>query len=115
LNNIIIFSLRAIQIGRVPVFLYTDLPWIPYQGSNISIETYGFISDSNGIGSLVGKISKTSQQDYEQKLEQVKHVRRYFTYPGVMEQIERFLQDPFGSNGGDLKCTKHPKTFFCCG
>jgi len=33
---------EIIQMGRVPVFLWDDSPWIPYQGTAIGIETYGF-------------------------------------------------------------------------
>ena len=35
--------------------------------------------------------------------------------PGVFEQIEMFLNDPFGAQGGQLRCTIHPKTERCCG
>ena len=31
----------------------------------------------------------------------VERAREHYTYEGVMRQIEAFLKDPFGSNGGD--------------
>ena len=33
---------EIIQMGRIPVFLWDDVPWIPYQGSEISIEHFGY-------------------------------------------------------------------------
>lgn len=111
---------EAIHLGRIPVFLYTDLPWIPYQGqgsttTNISIENYGFVANADQIPAVIETIKKMSAEEYSQKMKKLKLVRRYFTYQGVMEQIERFLHDPFGPYGGDLRCTAHPHTFFCCG
>eukprot|EP01035_Chromulina_nebulosa_P017912 gene17912-23532_t len=44
---------ESIQMGRVPIFLYDDIPWVPYQ-------------------------------------------------------------DPFGVNGGNLRCINHPRTERCC-
>jgi hypothetical protein len=32
---------EIIQMGRIPIFLWDDIPWIPYQGTPISIEHYG--------------------------------------------------------------------------
>ena len=32
---------EIVQMGRVPVFLWDDVPWIPYQGTDISIEHFG--------------------------------------------------------------------------
>ena len=32
---------EVIQMGRVPVFLWDDVPWIPYQGTSVSVETFG--------------------------------------------------------------------------
>jgi hypothetical protein len=111
---------ESIQIGRIPVFLYSDLPWIPYQGhgatvTNISIEKYGFVANADQIPAVIETIKKLSVEEYNQKMEKLKLVRHYFTYQGVMEQIERFLHDPFGPHGGDLRCTAHPHTLFCCG
>jgi hypothetical protein len=33
---------EIIQMGRVPVFLWDDVPWIPYQGTAASVEHFGF-------------------------------------------------------------------------
>ena len=38
-------------------------------------------------------------------------IRYYYTYAGVIEQIHMFLKDPFGMNGGHLKCAKVPDHF----
>jgi hypothetical protein len=30
-------------MGRIPVFLFDDLPWIPYNGTNMSADSFGFV------------------------------------------------------------------------
>ena len=55
-----------------------------------------------------------TDERFAEKLEALQAVRYYFTYPGVMHQISDFLQDPFGPNGGYLRCTLHPKAETCC-
>jgi hypothetical protein len=110
---------RAIQMGRVPIFLYNDLPWIPYEGSNLSVSAYGFSAGlthhSNELPALIHTLHNMTRQSYQEKLNGVLDARYHFTYHGVMHQIEMFLKDPFGSRGGNLRCTKHPHTERCCG
>jgi hypothetical protein len=43
-------------MGRIPVFVYSDLPWVPYQGSlNSSIEQYGYLAAASEIPQLVDR------------------------------------------------------------
>jgi hypothetical protein len=106
-------------MGRIPVFLYNDLHWIPYFGSNISIETYGFMggltASENTLIDLVHQLHNMTSEEYEAKLHRLHEVRPHFTYPGILHQIELFLRDPFGPKGGYITCTKHPRTERCCG
>jgi hypothetical protein len=106
-------------MGRIPVFLYNDLPWIPYQNTSISVETYGFsagwTSAENTLLEMLYKLKNMTTIEYNNKIEILKNIRFYFTYPGVIKQLEMFFHDPFGSNGGNLRCTVHPKEERCCG
>jgi hypothetical protein len=63
------------------------------------------------------------QGDYKALEKGVKEVRHFYTYKGIMEQIEHFIADPFdirgrgtktGKEGNYLRCTKHPRTERCC-
>jgi hypothetical protein len=110
---------ESIHLGRVPVFMYNDLPWIPYMGTNLSVETYGFSSgltaQENNVVAMVRNLSMLTMHDYKILQGKLEDVRYHFTYPGVMQQIEMLLRDPFGANGGNLRCTYHPHTERCCG
>lgn len=106
-------------MGRIPAFLYNDLPWVPYQGSNISVETYGFsaglTASENTLPDLVHKFKNLTSDEYHEKLNKLREVRYHYTYPGVVHEIEQLIHDPFGPDGGHLRCTVHPHTERCCG
>jgi len=73
---------------------------------------------------LVQQLKTLKQQgDYKALEKGVKEVRHFYTYKGIMEQIEHFIADPFdirgrgtktGKEGNYLRCTKHPRTERCC-
>ena len=104
-------------MGRIPVFLYDDIPWIPYNGTNISCETFGYqggLHAQETLHELVWRLGNETDSGYQKKLQKLIEVRKYFTYSGVVEQIEKLIKDPFGESGY-LRCIKHPHTEKCCG
>lgn len=109
---------ESIQMGRIPVFLYNDYPWIPYLGTNISISTYGFVGGltpfKDHMKRIANRLHNVSAEELAERLKNLEAVRYYFTYPGVMHQILQFFKDPFGPEGGYLRCTLHPKSETCC-
>lgn len=107
-------------MGRMPVFLYDDVPWIPYQGTNISAETFGLVGRKsedgvNTLRKLLQDVKDMTDVEYRQKLQHLLTVRNHYTYRGVFRQIAMWLNDPFGPNGGHLRCTYHPRNERCCG
>ena len=49
--------------------------------------------------------------DFDKRMEAVKVSRKYYTYAGVMEQLELFFKDPMGKEGGLLgqcPCQRRP-------
>lgn len=107
---------RSIQIGRLPVLVYDDLPWAPYPNTTIAAESFGFVYDKNSMPALIDRIRNMTETEYQERVQHmIREVRPYYTYPGIMTQISLFLQDPFGSRGGYLRCTTHPRTERCCG
>lgn len=113
---------ESIQMSRVPVIMHTDVPWVPYVGSNISVETYGFsvglTPKHNTLVPMVHQLKSVTEEDYFRLVERLRQVRFYYTYPGVVSQIEQFLIDPFGEAGisadSHLRCVPHPREERCC-
>jgi hypothetical protein len=112
---------ESIQMGRVPVFMYDDIPWVPYNGTEIAAETFGFVcglsvpSGEHSIRGVMGAMRSLGTEAYAQKLQALQRARSYYTYDGVVAEIEKLLTDPFGPAGGHLRCDRHPKTERCCG
>jgi hypothetical protein len=102
---------EIIQIGRIPIYLYDDTPWIPYQGSDVSIERFGYIATfGQSIDEVVEGIKYSNESDLMSRVTYVKDVREYYTYLGVLNQIRLFLMTPNGSEGASkLKCTRVPE------
>ncbi len=49
-----------------------------------------------------------NNKDIHGRLEHVKNIRHWYTYKGVIEQIDKFFQDPLGKYEGWLcTCTIH--------
>lgn len=99
---------EVVQIGRVPVYMYDDHPWLPYEGTNISISTFGFSGQMGHMRETAKNMKALTDVEYRGFLQNVKNVREHYTYEGVMRQIEVFFRAPFGANGGHLRCAKLP-------
>jgi hypothetical protein len=106
-------------MGRIPVFLYDDHPWIPYLGTDCSVETFGFraglYDKNNTIETLVHQMKNLTEDELNSKLQKLYEIRSMFTYEGLFHEFELFINDPFGLEGGHLVCTIHPHTERCCG
>lgn len=105
-------------MGRIPVFLYNDLPWAPYANSDYDPTTFGYVagltSTFNNLPELVRNLTHITDEDYRKKLAKLREVQYAYTYEGMWYELELFLHDPFGPQGGHLTCTKHPRTERCC-
>lgn len=55
--------LQVIQMGRIPVLLYNDVAWLPYEGTEIAFDTFGYIGRIRQLNSLVQKLKSASLAD----------------------------------------------------
>lgn len=72
--------------------------------------SFAFSAQLHHECAIVEKLRKTTPEELRERLEKVKAVREWYTYPGVVKQIEMFLADPLGTNGGQLRCQHVPNT-----
>ncbi len=105
-------------MGRIPIFLYDDLPWVPYNGTLFSVENFGFLGGLNhpehDITKILQDIKSMPDKIYHQKLHYLKHARYFYTYDGVFQQIYYFMQAPFNNSMSLLRCQPYPRTERCC-
>ena len=103
-------TVEILQIGRIPVYMYNDVPWIPYAGSGIEYDSIGFACNDYSASHTVKMIKNTSESALSLMMTRVREVRKHYTYMGVIHQIELFFRDPMGPNGGFLRCAAVPAT-----
>lgn len=98
---------EIIQMGRIPAYMYDDIPWIPYEGTEVGLRKFGFLGQfRHTIVQMTRDVSNIIRNPHMQQsyLDAVKKVRFHYTYEGVMKQIESFLKAPLQPlpMGGDL-------------
>lgn len=98
---------EIIQLGRIPVYLYDDAPWAPYERSALSVDHVGYKGKLGHLGELVRMLAAQSNATIYEKLRRVQTARPHYTLEGTLDQIDLFFQDPLGERGGALTCRKH--------
>jgi hypothetical protein len=103
--------------------------WIPYRGTNISIENFGFhlfinkathhqfhskartqkVDNKANVRAILQQVKSMTSTELQRRLDLVRDVRDYYTYEGTLKQIFQLFQDPFGSRGGYLQCAGLPE------
>lgn len=96
--------MEALQMGLVPVHVYSDIPWVPY--ADLFRQELGFVTDLHGLDQLIaGQLERMTTADLRQRERRIVELRTsHFSFEGALEQIKLFL------NGGDsdLRCQKLP-------
>ena len=103
-------TVEIIQIGRIPVYMYTDSPWVPYVGSDIDLYSIGIVANLYSIREFIDRASNMQPSQLDSMFRKIKLAREYYTYAGVINQMELFFKDPLGPNGGYLRCTRVPNS-----
>ena len=44
---------EVMQLGRIPVYIYDTLPWLPYEGTEFSLERVAIVGKEEDIGRIV--------------------------------------------------------------
>eukprot|EP00930_Biecheleria_cincta_P059449 TRINITY_DN45184_c0_g1_i1.p1 TRINITY_DN45184_c0_g1~~TRINITY_DN45184_c0_g1_i1.p1 ORF type:complete len:563 (-),score=77.26 TRINITY_DN45184_c0_g1_i1:155-1843(-) len=98
---------ETIQMGFVPIYVWMDTPWIPYE-ELWTEEKIGFMTDCNGLKDLLTRIAANESRllQMEQRIRSLRE--SHFLPEGVMDQISRFMTGRSG--GGDLRCQKLPNS-----
>jgi hypothetical protein len=93
---------EVLQMGMVPVYVYTDIPWIPYYDS-INWSSFAIVTS-------ISRFSEWCKFMKECPVEQVNAMRQkarslmesHFSYDAIWRQLRNFLRHGFG--GSDLRC-----------
>ena len=96
---------EILQMGLIPIHLYSDIPWVPYADL---FPQLGFINHfDHGFDELITQLlSMTAEQIVEREKLIVKLRDSHFSPQGAMDQIQRFMLN----EENDLRCQKLPET-----
>lgn len=81
---------------------------VPYENTNISLSTFGYSGQMGKLSLTARAIRSSTDAEYSSKITQVRAVRDYYTYEGVIKQIELFFSDPLGDSNY-LRCEAVPE------
>ena len=54
--------------------------------------------------SVLSLVTAATNASIEAKMTRVREARSMYTYAGVLSQIDKWFRDPFGPDGGMLRC-----------
>lgn len=96
---------EAIQLGIVPIYVWDDVEWLPYRGSeNADWDNFALSVNARDVNKIPGMLRslRNTIEDKRAKLRQLRD--SHFTYKGVLRQIELFLKG--GEASSDLRCAR---------
>jgi hypothetical protein len=104
--------METLQMGLVPVVVYSDVPWIPYldflvknQSSLVYMVQYQNLS--HFVQHDLLQHTMMTNDEIAKKEVQIRSLRdSHFSYEGVLQQIQAFLW----GKPNDLQCTQLPRT-----
>ena len=95
---------ETLQLGLLPVHVYSDRPWLPYPHLYARV---GFTSSVLGLPSLLWRIARMSDEELLSRETSARALAAsHFTVDGVARQIGAWLLD----QPSDLRCTRMPST-----
>jgi hypothetical protein len=99
--------METLQMGLIPIQVYmdNDIPWIPYP---TLLDNLTFTTTLKDLPLLLKTLEQMPESSIETMEEEIAALRpQYFTYMGVLNQIQLFMLDRDGSAA--LQCEPLPK------
>jgi hypothetical protein len=96
---------EVLQMGMIPVYVYNDIPWLPYYDS-INWSAFSIVVRWDRIQDASNRISETSDQEVHAMRTRIHQLFfTHFSANAVMKQVMNLLQ--FGFCGSDLRCARY--------
>eukprot|EP00667_Euglena_gracilis_P013154 EG_transcript_13554 len=94
---------EVIQMGLIPIYIYTDVPWLPYGSLYHKV---GFAANLTTLPALLRRLARTERRVLAQREAAVGGVRDLFLPPGVLREIFAYIIE----QRSHLRCVRLPKT-----
>eukprot|EP00667_Euglena_gracilis_P010233 EG_transcript_10410 len=94
---------ETIQMGLIPVYVYSDVPWLPYADL---FPEFGYAANLTGLPALLRLLARQPPAALAQRERLVAKYQPLFTLQGAVNQVFLYLQ----SRPCELRCTTLPTT-----
>ena len=96
-------TFEVLQMGRLPIVIHSDLPWVPYAGL---FERVAWTSNLSALPALLENLKRVPHAELERRERLALSMRQtHWTWRGVLDQIFGFLN----GTGSDLRCQPLPR------
>jgi len=81
---------EAMLLDTIPVYFWDDIEWLPYK-DKLDYSTFSISIHSSDIPNTISILKSISEEKYNNMLDELKKVRRYFMLEGMCEYIIEYL------------------------
>ena len=95
---------ETLQLGLVPVYVYSDVPWVPYEAL---FRRIGYVASFGTLEALLKELHaarNTTRELQQREARVLKFAESHFSARGIMDQIFAFLN----GRANDLECNRLP-------
>jgi hypothetical protein len=83
---------EAIQLNTIPVYVWDDIKWLPYQ-EVLDYDAFSVSVHVSELPTLHERLKAITEKEYEHMVTHLCDVKRWFTLEGMCEYIVTYLQD----------------------
>jgi hypothetical protein len=82
---------EAMQLDTVPVYIWDDIEWLPYQDI-LDYSTFSVSISQKDLPHLSNRLRSITDQQYATMQQKLQRVRHYFTLEGMTEYIIKYIE-----------------------
>jgi len=83
---------EAIQLDTIPVYVWDDIKWLPYQ-EVLDYDAFSISVHVSELPTLHERLASISEKNYKHMLIHLRDVKHWFMLEGMCEYIVTYLQD----------------------
>ena len=83
---------EAIQLNTIPVYVWDDIKWLPYQ-EVLDYDAFSVSVHVSELPTLHERLKAITEKEYEHMVTHLGDVKRWFTLEGMCEYIVTYLQN----------------------
>jgi len=83
---------EAMLLDVVPVYVWDDVEWLPYKGEEaVDYKRFCVSVHVSELDGLYDRLAAIGDEEYQEKVEEIRRVRRWFILEGMVEWLMRDL------------------------